>query len=279
MILRKYGQPIKIDTMEFAARLFSRPPASCKSVLLYWQHEAIACRKIFNWDFNGDMDGYSSRNRDIRTFEIASYTILRTHVLVKKAVYEHNAERVRKYQYMLIGAVHNRNEYIHDVDVNIGYRRIQLHQPHQELDALLHLTEFQKSGHFLIEKERALRRLDSTHNNIKNHINLTPLWEPFVTPSCSPRFVDFQISGLFSNASISYFFLIFFCTSTINRTSSISSTSRTSHIPAIRFTAVLSRNAPSAASSSVETGKAWKDALYPPLPAGATCQKWKRGYP
>ena len=86
MILRKYGQPIKIDTMEFAAPLFSRPPASCKSVLLYWQQEAIACRKIFNWDFNGDMDGYSSHNWDIPTFETASYTILRIHVLVKKAV-------------------------------------------------------------------------------------------------------------------------------------------------------------------------------------------------
>ena len=108
---------------------------------------------------------------------------------------------------MLIGTVHNRNEYIHDVDVNIGYRRIQLHQPHQELDALLHISQFQKSGHFLIEKERALCRLDSTHNNIKNHTNRTPLWEPFATPSNSPRFLDFQISGLFSNVSISYYFL------------------------------------------------------------------------
>lgn len=181
---------------------------------------------------------------------------------------------------MWIGTVHNRNEYIHDVDVNIGYRRIQLHQPHQELDALLRITQFQKSGHFLIEKERALCRLDSTHNNIKNHTTLTPLWEPFATPSDSPRFPDFQISGLFSNVSISNYFSFFIClpTSTINRTSSISSTSRTSHIPAIRFTAVLSRNAPSTASSSVETGNAWKDALYPPLPAGAACQRWKRGY-
>ena len=180
---------------------------------------------------------------------------------------------------MLIGAVHNRNEYIHDVDVNIGYRRIQLHQPHQELDAFLRITKFQKSAHFLIGTEAVWCRLDSTHRNIQNRRSLRPLWEPFLTPSDFPRFLDFQISGLFSNASISYFFLIFFCTSTINRTSSISSTSRTSHIPAIRFTAVLSRNAPSAAISSVETGKAWKDALYPPLPAGATCQKWKRGYP
>ena len=183
---------------------------------------------------------------------------------------------------MLIGTVHNRNEYIHDVDVNIGYRRIQLHQPHQELDALLHISQFQKSGHFLIEKERALCRLDSTHNNIKNHTNRTPLWEPFATPSNSPRFLDFQISGLFSNVSISYYFffiiIIYLPTSTIIRTSSISSTSRISHIPAIRFTAVLSRNAPRTASSSVETGKAWKDALYPPLPAGAACQWWKRGY-
>ena len=109
---------------------------------------------------------------------------------------------------MLIGTVHNRNEYIHDVDVNIGYRRIQLHQPHQELDALLRIIQFQKSGHFLIEKERALCRLDSTHNNIKNHTNRTPLWEPFATPSNSPRFLDFQISGLFSNVSISYYFFI-----------------------------------------------------------------------
>lgn len=158
---------------------------------------------------------------------------------------------------MLIGTVHNRNEYIHDVDVNIGNRRIQLHQPHQELDALLRIIQFQKSGHFLIETERALCRLDSTHNNIKNHTNRTPLWEPFATPSNSPRFLDFQISGLFSNVSIfSYFYYFYLPTSTINRTSSISSTSRISHIPAIRFTAVLSRNAPRTASSSVETGKA-----------------------
>ena len=32
------------------------------------------------------MDGYSSHNWDILTFETASYTILRIQVLVKKAV-------------------------------------------------------------------------------------------------------------------------------------------------------------------------------------------------
>lgn len=167
----------------------------------------------------------------------------------------------------MIRAIHKGNEHIHDIDVNIGYRRIQLHQPHQELDAFLHITKFQKSAHFLIGTEAVWCRLDSTHRNIQNHRSLRPLWEPFLTPSDFPRFLDFQISGLFLNESSSKGFSV--STSTRPRTLSMISTSRASHIPAIRFTAVLSLTAPNPTSSSVETGNAWKDALYPPLPAGA----------